>query len=229
MPLSCVFRATLGRPVLPSCLQQGLLPSNMQWAVSPRHHCTLCHRTPRPRPATIRLHLSTWGKNTASKIFLWNNYWFLTVGTGCVSIFTALLSSQQRCEHSIHEPSSRSSLRSSGRSGRGHVDLSQLQHAPSILSHGCPPSPGSPGAAAAGGVLSAAAAVKLQLSSGPETDTNKMFPLPSSVWALLCGLGTLTQTFSPCLGHLNQTQFSSVCKPGFSRRRGGVIDHNWNN
>lgn len=72
MPHYCLFRATLGRSVLPSCLQQGLqqglLPSNMQWAVNHLRHCTPCHRTPRPHLATILLHLSTWGKNTASKI-----------------------------------------------------------------------------------------------------------------------------------------------------------------
>lgn len=176
----------------------------MQWAVSRLHHCTLCHRTPRPHLAIMQLHLSTWGKKRSPprsprawrfSLKSVNNYWFLTVGSGWVSIFTALLFfsfPQQRCERSIHEPSCWSSLRTSGRSGRGYVDLSQLQHGPCFLSYGCSPSAGSSAAAAAAGsVLSAASAVKAQLSS-PETDT-QLFPFPSRVLAVRCGLGILTQ------------------------------------
>ncbi len=76
---------------------------------------------------------------------------------------TSVFSSQQWYEHSVHEPSRWSSLPTPGGSDHGHVRLSQLQHASCVLPCGRSPSPGS--SSAAGGILSAASAVKLRLTA----------------------------------------------------------------
>lgn len=72
-------------------------------------------------------------------------------------------SPQHRYEHSVHEPSCWRSLPTPSGCGHGHVGLSQqLQHASGVLSRiGSSPTGSSSPSAAAAGVLSAAAALKL--------------------------------------------------------------------
>lgn len=76
---------------------------------------------------------------------------------------TYVFSSQRWYECSVRESICWSSLPTPDGCGHGHVSLSQLQHASRILSCSCSPSPGS--SAAAGRILSAASAVKLQLTA----------------------------------------------------------------
>lgn len=74
-----------------------------------------------------------------------------------------MCSPQHRYEHSVHEPSCRRSLPTPSGCGHGHVGVSQqLQHASGVLSRvGSSPTGSSSPSAAATGVLSAAAALKL--------------------------------------------------------------------
>lgn len=116
---------------------------------------------------------------------------------------TSALSSQQRHECSVHEPSCWSSLRTPDGRGHGHVDLSQLQHASRIISCGCSISPGS-SSAAAGSILSAASAVKLQLTAAlrwiDTIDRYYRFPVVCSFGLSCVGVFTFVVAFGTFLG-----------------------------